>query len=115
MWAIGDTKAGTLVGTDRMGNKFYENLTEELPLRVRIGSANHPQNESTRHGTHTDKQVTDTVDRIRQLRARRLTHRPGLARVDLVPGRQAAPGGQYHEDWLAAVGEPESEDKLYAD
>ncbi|ETN40417.1 uncharacterized protein HMPREF1541_04694 [Cyphellophora europaea CBS 101466] len=31
----GDTKAGTLVGTDRMGNKFYENLTEDLPLRTR--------------------------------------------------------------------------------
>jgi len=27
----GDTKAGTLVGTDRFGNKFYENNTEELP------------------------------------------------------------------------------------
>jgi hypothetical protein len=28
---IGDTKAGTLIGTDRYGNKFYENLAEELP------------------------------------------------------------------------------------
>lgn len=36
MLYIGDTRAGTLVGTDRMGNKFYENMTEELPLRVRI-------------------------------------------------------------------------------
>ncbi|KAF4120625.1 NADH ubiquinone oxidoreductase subunit NDUFA12 [Geosmithia morbida] len=31
---IGDTKAGTLIGTDRAGNKFYEN-NEELPLRTR--------------------------------------------------------------------------------
>ncbi|KAI0426227.1 NADH:ubiquinone oxidoreductase 13.4kD subunit [Xylaria sp. FL1042] len=31
---IGDTKAGTLVGTDRWGNKYFEN-TEELPLRTR--------------------------------------------------------------------------------
>ncbi|KAK4105148.1 NDUFA12-domain-containing protein [Parathielavia hyrcaniae] len=31
---IGDTKAGVLVGTDRFGNKFYENK-EELPLRTR--------------------------------------------------------------------------------
>ncbi|GFP55752.1 NADH dehydrogenase [ubiquinone] 1 alpha subcomplex subunit N7BM [Trichoderma asperellum] len=30
----GDTKAGTLIGTDRAGNKYYENL-EELPLRTR--------------------------------------------------------------------------------
>ncbi len=35
MQNIGDTKAGTLVGTDRWGNKFYENITEDLPLRVR--------------------------------------------------------------------------------
>ncbi|KAM0813292.1 putative NADH dehydrogenase [ubiquinone] 1 alpha subcomplex subunit [Seiridium cardinale] len=31
---IGDTKAGILVGTDRFGNKFFEN-SEELPLRTR--------------------------------------------------------------------------------
>ncbi|KAH8121954.1 NADH ubiquinone oxidoreductase subunit NDUFA12-domain-containing protein [Trichoderma asperelloides] len=33
-WHQGDTKAGTLIGTDRAGNKYYENL-EELPLRTR--------------------------------------------------------------------------------
>jgi NADH:ubiquinone oxidoreductase subunit len=31
----GDTKAGTLIGSDRYGNKYYENLEEELPLRTR--------------------------------------------------------------------------------
>ncbi|POS86873.1 NADH-ubiquinone oxidoreductase subunit B17.2, partial [Erysiphe pulchra] len=31
----GDTKAGTLVGLDRYGNKYFENLKEELPLRTR--------------------------------------------------------------------------------
>ncbi|OIW30238.1 NDUFA12-domain-containing protein [Coniochaeta ligniaria NRRL 30616] len=31
---IGDTKAGVLVGTDKFGNKFYEN-NDELPLRTR--------------------------------------------------------------------------------
>ncbi|KAL4883305.1 NADH ubiquinone oxidoreductase subunit NDUFA12-domain-containing protein [Aspergillus karnatakaensis] len=34
MQYMGDTKAGTLIGTDRFGNKFYENV-EELPLRTR--------------------------------------------------------------------------------
>lgn len=34
MWYIGDTKVGTLIGTDRAGNKFFEN-NEELPLRTR--------------------------------------------------------------------------------
>ncbi|KAK3996605.1 NADH ubiquinone oxidoreductase subunit NDUFA12-domain-containing protein [Cladorrhinum sp. PSN332] len=32
---IGDTKAGTLVGVDKFGNKFYENNVDELPLRTR--------------------------------------------------------------------------------
>ncbi|KAI6379754.1 hypothetical protein MCOR25_001885 [Pyricularia grisea] len=32
---IGDTKAGTLIGTDKFGNKYYENMEEELPLRTR--------------------------------------------------------------------------------
>lgn len=27
----GDTKAGTLIGKDRFGNKYYENVEEELP------------------------------------------------------------------------------------
>lgn len=31
---IGDTKAGTLIGIDNFGNKFFENM-EELPLRTR--------------------------------------------------------------------------------
>lgn len=31
MQYIGDTKAGTLIGTDRYGNKYYENVEEELP------------------------------------------------------------------------------------
>ncbi|CAK7200979.1 hypothetical protein SEUCBS139899_003679 [Sporothrix eucalyptigena] len=32
---IGDTKAGTLIGVDKYGNKFFENMQEELPLRTR--------------------------------------------------------------------------------
>lgn len=31
----GDTKSGVLVGQDRFGNKYYENLQEDLPLRTR--------------------------------------------------------------------------------
>ncbi|KAF2858148.1 putative NADH-ubiquinone oxidoreductase subunit B17.2 [Piedraia hortae CBS 480.64] len=31
---IGDTKFGTIVGTDKFGNKYYENI-DELPLRTR--------------------------------------------------------------------------------
>jgi hypothetical protein len=31
MQYMGDTKAGTLVGKDKFGNTYYENLEEELP------------------------------------------------------------------------------------
>lgn len=31
MQYMGDTKAGTYVASDRYGNKYYENLAEELP------------------------------------------------------------------------------------
>ena len=31
MQNIGDTKAGTYIATDRYGNKYYENLEQELP------------------------------------------------------------------------------------
>ena len=30
---IGDTKAGTFIAADRYGNKYYENVTEELPCK----------------------------------------------------------------------------------
>jgi len=31
MRMAGDTKAGTLIAKDRYGNKYFENLEEELP------------------------------------------------------------------------------------
>ena len=31
MLYMGDTKAGTYIASDRYGNKYYENLEEELP------------------------------------------------------------------------------------
>ncbi|KAI7535917.1 hypothetical protein D0869_12596 [Hortaea werneckii] len=35
MQYMGDTKRGTFIGMDRYGNKYFENLEEELPLRTR--------------------------------------------------------------------------------
>jgi len=32
----GDTKAGTLIGMDKYGNKYFENLEEELPRKREI-------------------------------------------------------------------------------
>ncbi|KAM3080993.1 hypothetical protein ACMFMF_002908 [Clarireedia jacksonii] len=34
-WTDGDTKAGTFIAQDRYGNKYFENLEDELPLRTR--------------------------------------------------------------------------------
>ena len=31
--AIGDTKRGTFIAMDRYGNKYYENLEEDLPRK----------------------------------------------------------------------------------
>ena len=30
----GDTKAGTFIGADRYGNKYFENMAEELPRKL---------------------------------------------------------------------------------
>ncbi|KAK3069803.1 hypothetical protein LTR53_001625 [Teratosphaeriaceae sp. CCFEE 6253] len=35
MQYMGDTKSGTFIAADKYGNKYYENLAEELPLRTR--------------------------------------------------------------------------------
>ncbi|KAL5319740.1 hypothetical protein ACEPPN_012796 [Leptodophora sp. 'Broadleaf-Isolate-01'] len=35
IWIAGDTKAGTLIAIDRYGNKYFENFSDELPLRTR--------------------------------------------------------------------------------
>ena len=34
MQNIGDTKAGTYIASDRYGNKYYENLEQELPCML---------------------------------------------------------------------------------
>lgn len=33
MQYMGDTKAGTYIASDRYGNKYYENIEEELPRK----------------------------------------------------------------------------------
>jgi hypothetical protein len=34
MGTVGDTKAGTLIAKDRYGNKYFENLEDELPCEL---------------------------------------------------------------------------------
>lgn len=50
MQYMGDTKAGTYIASDRYGNKYYENMDDELPCtspeqtceegQVSVGSSN---------------------------------------------------------------------------
>ncbi len=39
----GDTKAGTLVGVDKFGNKYFENMQDELPRQSFLGSTDKTQ------------------------------------------------------------------------
>ena len=41
MQYIGDTKAGTYIATDKAGNKYYENLDQELPCLPHLPSPLH--------------------------------------------------------------------------
>ncbi|KAJ4367035.1 hypothetical protein N0V83_007565 [Neocucurbitaria cava] len=34
---VSDTKAGTFIAVDKYGNKYYENLAEELPRKRNAG------------------------------------------------------------------------------
>lgn len=36
MGRAGDTKAGTLIAKDRYGNKYFENLEDELPCELAL-------------------------------------------------------------------------------
>jgi hypothetical protein len=38
MQNIGDTKAGTYIASDRYGNKYYENVEQELPCILCIST-----------------------------------------------------------------------------
>ncbi|KAB2568873.1 NADH:ubiquinone oxidoreductase 17.2kDa subunit [Lasiodiplodia theobromae] len=87
MQYIGDTKAGALIGTDRYGNKYYENLAEELPLRTRwVDYKDHEFDPSQiEPGWHAwmsymvDKPPTEDKIMQRQLRAwEPKEHRPTL-------------------------------------
>jgi hypothetical protein len=40
----GDTKAGTLIAMDRYGNKYFENLQDELPRRTPLQPVNEVEN-----------------------------------------------------------------------
>ena len=86
---IGDTKAGTYIATDRYGNKYYENLEQELPrasspiLQVHLSKLHDP-----RWRKIVDPRSSENeMGRLQRLRIRPLANRTGLARMDVVHGR----------------------------
>lgn len=77
MLYIGDTKAGTYIASDRYGNKYYENLQEELPCETT------PQI----FRAQTDLCSANALGRILSTRVQRRSDRTGLARMDELHGR----------------------------
>ena len=74
MQYMGDTKAGTLIAKDRYGNKYYENVEEELPRR----SFRHP-----RHSPDWQSLTISSADTMGRLQGQRVqpvsllrSHRP---------------------------------------
>ncbi|KAI0579560.1 NADH-ubiquinone oxidoreductase subunit [Pyrenophora tritici-repentis] len=84
---IGDTKAGTLIGMDKYGNKYFENLEEELPLRTRwVDYKDHEFDPLNLDGTlpplnRTDWDMHDLTIHFQ-------------ARLDVIHGGQVARRGQ---------------------
>jgi len=104
---IGDTKAGTLIGIDRFGNKYFENLQEELPLRTRWVDFKQyewdpyvPPFPSPLLPFSPSLQTPPLTSHPHQ----QLAHRARLARLDLLHGRRAAAARQADADGPARLG-----------
>ena len=122
MQYIGDTKAGTYIATDKYGNKYYENQADELPrtpfppsfslpplLFPSSLSPNWPllplpipPNKSPSLTPHNSPHP---LGRLRPKRIRSLTNRTGLARLDVVYGRQTTHRGRGAENGPEEVGD----------
>jgi hypothetical protein len=90
----GDTKAGTFIGADRYGNKYYENMTEELPRTL----------EDARYlwgYLLIEPCSPNTLGRLQGVRIRRVANRAGLVRIPVVLARYIFPARICEAaDWL---------------
>lgn len=68
MQYIGDTKAGKLIGTDGLGNKYFENLEEELPCKLYF--------QLFSQLTFADDCSENEMGRLRQLRVQSVSQYP---------------------------------------
>ncbi len=90
MQYIGDTKAGTYIATDKYGNKYYENLEQELPC-----TPPHPPFLRLRAASQAADSLplgrsTNAMGRLQAERIRSGPDRTGLACMDVLSGGQAA-------------------------
>ena len=105
MQYIGDTKAGTYIATDKAGNKYYENLEQELPRLSPLPSPlPTPQNNITPLLTESNTISTNKMGRLQAKGIRPRADRAGLARVDVVHSRQATDRGRGVEDGPEELG-----------
>ena len=116
MQHIGDTKAGTYIATDKAGNKYYENLEQELPRLSPLPSPLHSpktnQNNETPSLTESNTISTNEMGRLQAIRIRPRADRAGVARVDVVYSRQAADRGRGAEDGPEELGITRSQAEL---
>lgn len=106
MQYIGDTKAGTYIATDKYGNKYYENLEQELP-RQSISCFSSPS-ESRQLSIPLSLTVAISTNKMGGLCANRIrprTDRARVARLDVVYSRQATDGGSGVEDGAEELGD----------
>ncbi len=115
---IGDTKAGTYIASDRYGNKYYENLEQELPCSFPPSpypDQPHPPPPPKIHPNPTERTIHNSpssggphsahpLGRLQRQRIRPLANRTGLARLDVVSGRQTADGRRVAEAGAEELG-----------
>lgn len=57
MQYMGDTKAGTYIASDKFGNKYYENLEDELPRTLELYCAFPSAHSSSIHGQQAQSAI----------------------------------------------------------
>lgn len=89
MQYIGDTKAGTYIATDKYGNKYYENLEQELPRTPFPPSSLHFVAATYAADASLLYHSANPMGRLQAERIRSGPDRTRLACMDVISGRQA--------------------------
>ncbi|KAI9679093.1 MAG: hypothetical protein M1829_001763 [Trizodia sp. TS-e1964] len=100
----GDTKAGTLIALDKYGNKYYENLEEELPLRTRW--IDFKDAEFDPKPVHI---LSPAGNELYPTPSAPLPNKTEQACLDFLHGRQAAHRRQGSTDGIEGMGTPRTQ------